>query len=65
MRLQISHNTGKGHLALATAVSWDGAHLVSGSDDQTVQRWTAGGQHSGQVSLMCVHMQRNVPSTTE
>ncbi|DBA75301.1 hypothetical protein WJX77_003211 [Trebouxia sp. C0004] len=49
MRLVMLHNNGKGHRELASAVSWDGGHLVSGSDDQTVQRWTAEGQQSGQV----------------
>ncbi len=49
MRLVILHNNGKGHRELASAVSWDGGHLVSGSDDQTVQRWTAEGHQSGQV----------------
>jgi WD40 repeat protein len=49
MRLVILHNNGKGHRELVSAVSWDGGHLVSGSDDQTVQRWTAEGQQSGQV----------------
>lgn len=49
MRLKVSHSIGKGHLELASAVSWEGGHLVSGSEDQTVQRWTTAGQHSGQV----------------
>ena len=49
MRFVVSQCTGTGHSETVTAVSWDGSSLVSGSDDQTVQRWSASGQHNGQV----------------
>ena len=49
MRFNVAYNIGKAHTALASAVGWDGNTLVSGSDDQTVQRWSGAGQHEGQV----------------
>ena len=52
MRLTVSHNAGAVHTELASAVSWEGGSLLSGSDDQTVQRWSADGQHANQVRYM-------------
>ena len=50
MRLKLRPSQGSEHAALASAVSWAGACLASGGDDQYVQRWTSAGQASGHVS---------------
>lgn len=52
MRFVVAPYTGHEHAGIVSAVSWDGSSLVSGSDDQTVQRWSAAGQHSGQVTYV-------------
>lgn len=67
MRFNISYNTGKTHAELVSAVSWEGGVLVSGSDDQTVQRWSGSGQHETQVDddIECLEFSRfdNTAST--
>ena len=58
MRLKVSHNTGAVHAELVSAVSWEGGTLLSGSDDQTVQRWSADGQHGNQVRYLSAFARR-------
>ena len=50
MRLKVSRTQTGGHTDLVSAVSWENGCLLSGSDDQSVQRWGADGQQSSQVS---------------
>ena len=58
MRFNVTYVVGKQHAELASAVSWDNGSLVSGSDDQTVQRWSGSGLHQGQVGLYLGHLHR-------
>ena len=50
MRLKVSRTQAGGHNDLVSAVSWENGCLLSGSDDQSVQRWGSDGQQSSQVS---------------